>query len=43
MQHVNEGDEDTDLLCCSMNLVDPLGVDRGTGFEILQDVAGGGV
>jgi len=35
-QHVNDGDDTVMLLAADENLVDALGVDRGSGFEILE-------
>lgn len=35
-QHVNDGDDEVLMLGSCLNLVDPLTVDAGSGFEILE-------
>jgi gentisate 1,2-dioxygenase len=37
VQHFNEGDEPVQLICAEPNLVHALGVDRGVGYEVLED------
>lgn len=37
VQHFNDSDEDIEILFCSLNQVYSAGVDRGSGFEQLED------
>jgi hypothetical protein len=37
VQHFNDSDEDIEIMFCSLNQVYSAGVDRGSGFEQLED------
>ncbi len=37
VQHFNDGDEPVRLVCAEANLVHALGVDRGVGYEVLEN------